>query len=131
MTTEQISQNVTEVRLAIAKEGLTGPVLERLVSAAAARADLTVDRMVNALTAVDALVGAADQVLDGSPVRNLALKILPGSLEIAIVGLRDGQAEQLRAATELPSVGDVLGHLASSVVVQHNDGESSLSILLS
>jgi hypothetical protein len=131
MATEFSDSRSTEVQLTIAKADLAGPVLERLVSAAAARADLTVDRMFNALTAVDALVDAADTVLDGEPIRKLSLKISPGTLELAIVDLHDGEAEKMLEAAKLPPVGDVLGLLASSVDVQHADGRSSLSIMLS
>ena len=47
-----------EIDLTIADGELLAPVLERLVSAAAARADLPVSRVVDALTVVDAIVAA-------------------------------------------------------------------------
>lgn len=117
------------VELEIGDPKLTGPVLERLVSAAAARASLPVDRVVNAMTLVDALVHATDSVLDGSP-RDVSLTIGSGSVELRVNGLADGNAEALRDAGELPGVGNVFERIASGVSIERDGNRSSLLIEL-
>lgn len=108
---------------------LAGPVLERLVPAAAARAGLAVDRVVNALTAVDALVDAADRVLPGRS-RDLRVGIGSGRISLQLGGLLDGEAESVRDAAALPEFGDVLKRTAIGVSVERNGEHSALVIAL-
>ncbi|MFY9487921.1 MAG: hypothetical protein WAP35_04390 [Solirubrobacterales bacterium] len=108
---------------------LSGAVLERLVSAAAARADLTVDRLINALTVVDALVDAADSQLDSAP-RHVSLQVSPGSLRLAFDGLRQSEAESVVKAASLPELGDVLTRFAESVDIFDGSAGSSLVVVL-
>ena len=116
------------VTLTINDPTLAGPVLERLVSAAAARAEMPVDRVVNALTATDGLVAAADKVLGLQSSRQISVEIGDASLEITFGGLVDGQAEALREAAVLPDVGDVLERTAASVETLKDGTASRLAI---
>ena len=113
------------VDVSIGDPRFSAAVLERLVSAAAARADLPIDRVVNAMTLVDALVYATDSVL-GDGTREIRVTIGDGSLGLRIDSLVDGQAEAIRDAAQLPEVGDVLGRTASTVAIEHDGVRSAL-----
>jgi hypothetical protein len=117
------------IDLSIADPRLAGPVLERLVSAAAAQAELPVDRVVNALTVVDVLVHAADSVLPDQP-REVRVTVRPGRIELALDHLIDGQAEALRDAAALPGVGNALDGAETSVSIENEGAHSALVIAL-
>jgi len=108
---------------------LFGPVLERLVSAAAARAEMPVDRVINALTVVDQLVAATGSVLDGD-ARELAVEIGDRRLRLAIAGLEDGQAEAIHEAAVLGPMGNVFERTASAVTTERRGAHSALVISL-
>lgn len=118
------------VRLLIGDPSLIAPVLERLVSAAAVQAALPVDRLVNALAAVDALASAAERTFSANDPREFSLAIEPGRIELCVESLADGQAERLLAATRLPELGDVLERVAESVTTTSVDDGSALTIAL-
>ena len=117
------------VDVSIGDPRFSAAVLERLVSAAAARAELPIDRVVNAMTVVDAIVHATDSVLGENP-REIRLTIGDGSLGLRVDSLVDGQAEAIRDAAQLPDVGDVLERTASSVEIEHDGPSSALVIVL-
>jgi hypothetical protein len=117
------------VDVSIGDPRFAASVLERLVSAAAARADLPIDRVVNAMTLVDALVHATDSVL-GDGTREIRVTIGERSLGLRIDALVDGQAEAIRDAAQLPDVGDILKRTASSVAIEHDGTSSALVIVL-
>ncbi|MFY9264723.1 MAG: hypothetical protein WAO61_04780 [Solirubrobacterales bacterium] len=117
------------VQIVINRRELAGPVLERLVSAAAARAELTVDRMINALSVVDALVDAADRALAGD-TRCFSVSASPGELRIDIAGLLDGEAESVVEAANLPALGNVLTRLTSKMSISNDGDKTSIRIAL-
>jgi hypothetical protein len=117
------------VDVSIGDPRFSAAVLERLVSAAAARADLPIDRVVNAMTVVDALVHATDSVL-GDGTREIRVTIGEKSLGLRVDSLVDGQAEAIRDAAQLPDVGDVLERTASTVSIEHDGTNSALVIVL-
>jgi hypothetical protein len=119
----------SSVDVSIGDPRFASAVLERLVSAAAARADLPIDRVVNALTVVDALVHASDSVLgDGS--REIRVTIGDGTLGLRVNSLVDGQAEAIRDAAMVPDVGNVFERTASTVDIEHDGLASALIIVL-
>jgi hypothetical protein len=127
MAEQATAEQVVDV--SIGDPRFAGAVLERLVSAAAARAALPVDRVINALTVVDAIVHATDSVLGDQP-RNLRVTIGEGSLGLRVDQLVDGQAEAVREAATVPSVGDVFERTAAAVTIEHDGQHSALVILL-
>jgi len=114
------------VELTVNDGELSAPVLERLVSAAATRADLSIDRIVNALAAVDALVDATDQIYANGDERKFSIVIAPGEIRLAVDGLQDAQLESLLGATRLPELGSVIERMASSVATEQNSEGTSL-----
>lgn len=117
------------VDLSIGDPRIAGPVLERLVSAAATRAELPVDRVINALTVVDAVIHATDHVIGEQP-REIVLEIGSGSLLLRVDQLVDGQAEAIRDAAAVPGVGDVFERTATSVEIESEGARTALVIAL-
>ncbi|MBJ7354540.1 MAG: hypothetical protein JHC98_06910 [Thermoleophilaceae bacterium] len=117
------------VDVSIADPRLASAVLERLVSAAAARAEFPVDRVVNALTVVDALIHGTDSVL-GDKSREIRMTIAKGRVGLRVDSLVDGQAEAIRDAAHLPDVGDILERTASTVTIERDGAKSALVIVL-
>lgn len=111
------------------RAGLVGPVLERLVSASAARADLPVNRLFDALAAVDSLVHALDDVLGDEP-RTLGISIAPGTVKLSVEGLAAEQLGRVRDATVLPGLGDVLTRTATAVKIAESEAGAALTITL-
>lgn len=118
-----------EFEVSIGDPRLAAPVLERLVSAAAVRAALPVDRVVNAMTAVDALTHALDATLDGRR-RTVKISIVPGALNLCIDGITGDEAEAIRRSAAIPGVGDVLERTAASVEIEERGSGSALLIAL-
>lgn len=127
MTENSAAEQVID--LSIGDPRFAGPILERLVSAAAARAELPVDRVVNALTVVDALVHAADSVIPEQP-RDVRIAFAPGRVRLAMDGLRDGQAEAIRDAAQVPGLGDVLSRTARGIEISTEGSHPALVIEL-
>lgn len=98
----------------------TSPVLGRVVSLVAARADFSIDRLSDAQIVSDAIAGAA-----GAHVRDGELRIAIDERERAfdiVVGpLVVGGARQLVADTELPGLGCLLERLADDLVIEPDD----------
>lgn len=124
MSTEQLQ--ASRVELSIGLPQLGPAVLERLVSATAARADLPVDRVVDAMTLVDALGKGLADVLDARPWQ-LSIDFAPGEVSIRVADLAAGEAEAIRLAAALPGIGDVLAHTATTV----DASSDCLSVVLS
>lgn len=116
------------IRLTVRDSSLVAPVLERLVSAAAVQAELPVDRLVNALAAVDALASATERIFADRESLEFVLLIEPGRLELRVESLGDGQVDRLLEATRLPGIGDVLERVAESVSTHSLDDGSALTI---
>lgn len=123
------SSQANIVDLSLGDPRFAAPVLERLVSAAATRAELPVDRVVNALTVIDALVHATDSVIGDQP-REIVLEIGSGSLLLRVDQLVDGQAEAIREAAAVPGLGDVFARTATKVEVEAEGTRTALVIAL-
>jgi hypothetical protein len=117
------------VELSIGDPRFASPVLERLISAAAARAGLPVDRVVDAMTTVDALVHATNSVL-GEQSREIHVRIGTGSLGLRVDHLLDGQAEAIRDAASMPDVGSIFDRTATVVEIESDGVHTALVIVL-
>lgn len=100
--------------VSIASGPLVGPVLRRVVGMLAARADLPVDRLDDAVLVADLIAARAPRhSVDGS-VR-VALAPQPRSLRIVVGPLAEGGARALVAEAAVPGVGNVIEQLADDV----------------
>jgi serine/threonine-protein kinase RsbW len=95
---------------------LLAPVLSRVLGALAARRDLTIDRLSDAVLLTDAL---AERAPDGFPdgrVR-LALEDEETGIGLRLGPMASGGGERLLAGLDVPQVGGSLERLADEVVV--------------
>lgn len=123
------TSHANTIDLSLGDPRFAAPVLERLVSAAATRAELPVDRVINAMTVVDALVHATDSVIGDQP-RQISLEIGDQRLLLRIDQLVDGQAEAIREAAAVPGVGDVFARTAATVDIESEGARTALVIAL-
>jgi hypothetical protein len=115
--------SAAEYRAAIVCGPLLSRVLDRLLGALAAHADLSVDRL-NDL----ALVGDAVSAVAAESVVDLRLDIIAttteGGLELSFGPFAPGGAARVRRAGGLPGGGDLFAGVARQVhVVQDGDSE--------
>lgn len=102
---------------------LLGPVLARVVGALAARRDLSVDRVSDAVLVTDAIAAAAPSRFADGRVR-LGLDDREGGIELRLGPMEPGAAERIRGELEVPDVGGSLEALADELTVdQSSDGE--------
>ena len=109
--------------IAVGKAELLAPVLARLVGALAARRDLSIDRVSDAVLVTDAIaVAAPDRFADGC-VR-LGLDEGEDGLELRLGPMEAGGAEEIRGELDMPAVGGSLEALADGLAVEGSeDGE--------
>ncbi|UTI65925.1 hypothetical protein NBH00_06855 [Paraconexibacter antarcticus] len=108
---------VDRTRVSLASGPMMGPVLSRLVGIYAARADLPVDRLGDALLVADTLADRAPAVSDRGRVQ-LSLQSEAGRLELRIGPLRPGGGQRLLDGARLPETGAVVEQLADEVRVR-------------
>jgi serine/threonine-protein kinase RsbW len=102
---------------------LLGPVLARMVGALAARRDLSVDRVSDAVLVTDAIAAAAPESFADGRVR-LGLDDRDEGVALRLGPMRAGAARRIREGLELPDVGGSLESLADELAVEESaDGE--------
>ena len=109
------TSDATEI--VVARSDLLAPILARIVGALAARRDLSVDRVSDAVLLTDAIADAAPgRFVDGTV--KLALADGEGGLELRLGPMRNGGAEEVREALDVPAVGGSLEALADEFSVE-------------
>jgi len=101
---------------------LLGPVLARMVGALAARRDLSVDRLSDAVLVTDAIAAAAPSRFADGRVR-LGLEDRGEGIALRIGPMDAGAAAEVRRELEVPDVGGSLEALADELAVETDDGE--------
>ena len=115
--------SAADYRAAIACGPLLSQVLDRLLGALAARADLSVDRLNDLALVGDAVsAAAADSVVDGH--LNVVATPTDGGLDLSFGPFSSGGAARVRRAGGLPGGGDLFAGVAKQVdVVQEGATE--------
>ena len=108
-------------RVSIASGPLVGPVLRRVVGMIAARADLPLDRLDDAVLVADLVAARAPAHVVGDTV-DVELSSSARSLELRVGPLRGGGGEALVVDAAVPGVGNVIKQLADGLDIQP-DGE--------
>lgn len=109
--------------LTVSSPELVGPVLGRALSALAARREIAVDRISDAMLLTDAISANAPQAFTDGHVR-LALTDRDEGVELRVGPMDSGGAERLRSSLELPDLGGSLESLADELrVEQADDGD--------
>jgi serine/threonine-protein kinase RsbW len=116
---------VTE--MVIDRGELLAPVLSRVVGALAARRELSLDRVSDAVLVTDAIAAAAPSRFADGRVR-LGLDDGGEGVDLRLGPLEPGVAAQIRAELELPEAGGSLEALADELVVEESDGGEYLVI---
>ena len=109
---------------------LVAPVLRRVVGMLAARADLPLDRLDDAVLVAELIAARAPGHMRG-PTVDVALHSADRSLVLRIGPLRPGGGKALVTEAAVPGVGNVIEQLADSLeVAPGDDGEEALVVQL-
>jgi serine/threonine-protein kinase RsbW len=116
--------------IAVGRSELLGPVLARIVGALAARRDLPVDRISDAVLVTDAIADAAPGRFADGMVK-LALADAEDGLELRLGPMADGGADEIRKELGVPEVGGSLEALADELSVEGAEDGDYLAIRFS
>jgi serine/threonine-protein kinase RsbW len=111
---------VAGAEIAIGRAELLEPVLARMVGALAARRDLSIDRVSDAVLITDAIAGAAPGRFADGCVR-LGLGESDEGLELRLGPMGKGAAGEIRRELDVPEVGGSLEALADELVVEESE----------
>jgi serine/threonine-protein kinase RsbW len=120
---------VDRTEMVIDRSELLAPVLARVVGALAARRDLSVDRVSDAVLITDAISAAAPSRFADGCVR-LGLEERPGGIDLRLGPMEAGAASRIRKDLEVPDVGGSLESLADELTVEESDDGEYLIIRL-
>jgi serine/threonine-protein kinase RsbW len=113
--------------LTVRSPELLGPVLSRALTALAARHEITVDRISDAMLLSDAISAAAPRGFPDGQVR-LSIADRPEGVELKVGPMRSGAAESLRESLSLPDVGGSLETLADEIRTE-SDGDGDYLVV--
>ena len=118
-----------ETVVTVAAGPLVGPVLRRVVGMLAARADLPLDRLDDAVLIADVIASRAPAHARSDEVR---VAVLPGerTLDLRLGPLRPGGAKALVVDAAVPGMGNVIEQLADTLEVLDVDGNEYLRVQL-
>jgi hypothetical protein len=108
---------------------LVGPVLRRVVGMLAARADLPLDRLDDAVLVADLIAARAPAHVAQGRV-DVALEPGSRSLSLRVGPLRAGGGAALIVDAAVPGVGNVIEQLADELSVSPEDGGEFLHVRL-
>ena len=121
-------ENFAALRVAVGP--LTGPVVCRVVSMVAARADCPVDRLDDAMLLCDAIAAHAPGHVTNGHV-GLTVAAGPAALQLRVGPLTTGGAQEMIADAEVPGVGNVLERVSDELrVEQTGEGQDVLILEL-
>lgn len=113
--------------LVVDRAELLGPVLARVVGALAARRDLSIDRLSDAVLVTDAIAGAAPARFADGRVR-LGFDDREEGIALRLGPMEAGAAKAIRDELEVPDVGGSLEKLADELAVEESDDGEYLVI---
>jgi serine/threonine-protein kinase RsbW len=117
----QIRGEQTEMK--VGHPDLVGPILSRALAALAARREITVDRLSDAMLLSDAISAGAPEGFEDGYV-SLSIADREEGVELRVGPMPSGGAERLRASLDLPELGGSLATLADELrIEQDGDGE--------
>jgi anti-sigma regulatory factor (Ser/Thr protein kinase) len=111
----------------IDRSELLAPVLARVVGALAARRDLSIDRVSDAVLVSDAIADAAPERFADGRVR-LGLEERPAGIDLRLGPMEPGAAAEIRKDLEVPDLGGSLEALVDELTVEKSDDGEYLII---
>jgi hypothetical protein len=115
--------------VSVASGPLVGPVLRRVVGMLAARADLPLDRLDDAVLVAD-LIAARAPAHSRDDAVHVSLDPAERSLALRIGPLRPGGGQALVVDAAVPGVGNVIEQLADELQVLPQNGSEYLLVRL-
>jgi hypothetical protein len=115
--------------VSVASGPLVGPVLRRVVGMLAARADLPLDRLDDAVLVADLIAARAPEHSREHALRVL-LEPAERSLALRVGPLRPGGGRSLVVDAAVPGVGNVIEQLADEIDVSSDEGSEYLLVRL-
>jgi serine/threonine-protein kinase RsbW len=115
--------------VSIAAGPLVGPVLRRVVGMLAARADLPLDRLDDAVLVADLIAARAPAHVAADTV-DVALEPGPRTLSLRVGPLRAGGGRALVVDAAVPGVGNVIEQLADELSVDPREDAEYLHVRL-
>jgi serine/threonine-protein kinase RsbW len=116
-------------RVSIAAGPLVGPVLRRVVGMFAARADLPLDRLDDAVLVADVVAARAPSHVADDTV-DVTLTSSTRSLDLSVGPLRSGGGRGLIVDAAVPGVGNVIEQLADDVRIETEGDREFLRVRL-
>ncbi len=116
-------------RVSIAAGPLVGPVLRRVVGMFAARADLPLDRLDDAVLVADVVAARAPAHVAQETV-DVALASSTRSLDLCVGPLRSGGGRALVVDASVPGVGNVIEQLADGLDIETEGEQEFLRVRL-
>jgi serine/threonine-protein kinase RsbW len=113
----ELTVEADATELTVARAELLEPVLARLVGALAARRELSIERVSDAVLVTDAIAVAAPERFSDGCVR-LGLDETEGGLELRLGPMEDGAGGAIRRQLEVPEVGGSLEGLVDEIGVE-------------
>jgi serine/threonine-protein kinase RsbW len=115
--------------VSIASGPLVAPVLRRVVGMLAARADLPLDRLDDAVLVADLIASRAPTHVS-APTVDVDLETGDRTLSLRIGPLRPGGGEALLVDATVPGVGNVIEQLADDIAVRPEGDAEFLDVRL-
>jgi serine/threonine-protein kinase RsbW len=109
-----------ETEIVVGRAELLGPLLGRLVGALAARRELSIDRLSDAVLVTDAIAESAPAYFVDGYVR-LGLDDREEGVELRLGPMEAGAARRIRDSFDVPEVGGSLESLADELAVDESD----------
>jgi anti-sigma regulatory factor (Ser/Thr protein kinase) len=110
-----------EVRIVASRPELLSSMLSRAISAFAARRDLSVDQISDAMLLADAISAGAPAVFEGGEP-GLSLSDAERGIDLRVGPLTEAGAAKLRQGLSLPEIGGSIESIASDVRSEKLDG---------
>jgi hypothetical protein len=124
-----VTETEPPTKVSIAAGPLVGPVLRRVVGMFAARADLPLDRLDDAVLVADVVAARAPAHVADDTV-DVALASSTRSLDLCVGPLRSGGGRALVVDAAVPGVGNVIEQLADGVDVETYGDQEFLRVTL-
>jgi len=115
----EVAVETDATELTVARAELLEPVLARLVGALAARRELSIERVSDAVLVTDAIADAAPERFSDGCVR-LGLDETDAGLELRLGPMEDGAGSDIRRQLEVPEVGGSLEGLVDEIGVENS-----------
>jgi serine/threonine-protein kinase RsbW len=109
-----------ETAMRVGHPDLVGPILSRALGALAARREVSVDRLSDAMLLSDAISAGAPQGFEDGLV-SFSIADREEGIELRVGPMLGGAAERLRASLDLPHLGGSLEALADDMRVEDGD----------